>query len=305
MSLLEKASYGYKLCKKFIEKYCQDELVFFDNICEIYEPELNRLMDSPPEKWHFRIPKYKLMGALGFSVSAQVEELVTPKIIQVIFATLFQIERYEKLPMLKDIEEIIGNCAIGLPSSIRLKAIKYFASLIEQDIRKIRAIPEEKVEEEKRYKMYSNDFKAGKPVTENEVEMRELEKNDYILWLDMTKKIAFVNGAKVPFDPLHKRILAYLIKKKGKVATYQELYENFCKSTKDKEKYPQWDESLRSSVYRWLCDIKKRPGINRKEEKITLRDFIINVPNDGYRINTELEECRYCLIEAKHIQPHN
>lgn|GEM_PF-6973721 len=304
MSLLEKASYVYKLCKEFIEKYCQDESVFFDNIWEIYEPELNRLLDSPPEKWHFRISKYKLMGALGLSDSAQIKELVTPKIIQIIFATLFQLERYEKIPMLKDIEETISNCAIGLPSSIRLKAINYFASLIQQDIRKIKAIPKEEFEEEKKHIMYSHDLKAGKPVTENEVELRTLERDDYILWLDMTKKIVFIKGRKIDFDPLHKRILAYLIKKKGGVANYQELYENFCKWVKDKDKYNEWDESLRGTVYRWFSDIKKIIRMNQelsKEEKDRFRDFIMNEPNDGYRINTELEECKYCLIETRHI----
>jgi len=255
---------------------------FIDNVY----PAVLHYPSSPEESAKFKIYSIALtLYASMEDLSALDEEPNHEKAVKIIKAHAERLHVHDSI--IPDIASIL----------LKLFNIKEFKQLRE-------ALPEIKREEKekKKYVMYSHDFKAGEPLTENEVEQRAFERNDYILWLDMTKKVAFVKGVKVDFDPLHKRILAYLIIKKGMVATYQELYEKFCKLAKDK--YYEWDESLRGTVYRWFSDIQKRITMNRKlnnKEKDRFRDFIINEPNDGYRIDTELDECKCCLIETKHI----
>ena len=69
MNLIERV---YESSKKFVKENFRDELMFFDNIWEIYESELRKYQDKLPEKRRLKISRFKLMGALGFSDSSQV-----------------------------------------------------------------------------------------------------------------------------------------------------------------------------------------------------------------------------------------
>lgn len=86
MFLLSRVSQIHDYCKKYIDKYYKHEAVFFDDIWELYEPEIKKWIDKKPGKWRFRIPKIKLVGALGLSDPAQIPDLITTKIIDAINA---------------------------------------------------------------------------------------------------------------------------------------------------------------------------------------------------------------------------
>ena len=294
VSSLKMLKYSQKLSKTFIEKYYRDEIMFFDNIWEIYEPELNRLIEFPFEKWHFKIPKYKLMGALGFSYSAKVEELITPKIIQVIFAALFKLKKLQGVLSEKTVEETIDKCGEDLPGSLRSQTVSYFAPLIQKDLEKIGRIPAIEVEEEKKYVMYSHKNKKGNEITESKyLELIETNKDEYSIWIDEISSIFIIDNKNIEKVGANgKKVLKLLIKGAGRVLSFRELIKNInplLVSPAFLDEKNEWDNYYNKNVYYWLSDL-------RKDTDYKIDDYIKKVRGSGYKLKTE-KEFKFCLID--------
>jgi hypothetical protein len=287
----------YNISKKIVHENFPEELEFFDTIWGVMRDHISQGDESILEDWQNKEYQKRLKKELGFLDEAEVSEINTPKVLALISLVWLRLAKYEGQIQDANIEETIAEYGKSLPEWLRVKTIRLAVPMIKEDLIKIGRFPIIEEEEEKKYVMYSHDNKNGKPISEDELEKRKLERFGYNIWMDVTKKVVFVKNIKVKIkiDPIHWRLLIYLIKKKGETATYKELYESFCKTARDPKKYSAWHKSYSETVYRWFSDIHKKT-------ENALSDFVITIPNEGYKIDTELSDCKYCLIEARHIE---
>jgi hypothetical protein len=192
-------SHIHKLCQEFIEDNYSAEIIYFNEIWELYKPELKKWLNKPPKKWRFRLSKPKRVKYLSMADSAQPIELTTPKVIEVISASFFRVAGFGEHISLEKIEEIINTYGKKLSSELGLKIINYFAPLILEDLEKMKLVPtpikevkkeiemdsrlEPKrdefppkvVEEKKDYWIYSHE-KPSKPHPASKEEVEKLEK---------------------------------------------------------------------------------------------------------------------------------
>lgn len=101
----------HKLSRDFIDKHYKVESIYFDTIWEIYESELRKRINKPPEKWRSKILRHKLMGALGFTDVSQALDLVTPAIITTLSATMIAIRDLGYIPRDEEVHKIIDKYA--------------------------------------------------------------------------------------------------------------------------------------------------------------------------------------------------
>ena len=180
----------HKSIKRFVEDNYGEELIFFDRIWEIYETELKRWLNKPLKKYRFKRGKVKHPKFLSISGPSEALDLTTPKIIEIISASLFQVAGLREHVSLKKIGEIIiQTCGKKLSSDFRLNLVKSFAPIMLEDLEKMKLVPEKEVKEElelehdltkvekepessslteeekKEYKVYSHEFPQGEPVS--------------------------------------------------------------------------------------------------------------------------------------------
>lgn len=277
--------YIHKLSRKFIKECYKEEIIFFDSIWEIYEPELRKWIDKPPEKWHFKIHKIRLARTLGFSDSSQVLDLITPKILEIISASIIQVAKLKGYCSLERIEEIISNCSEKLPSSLRLQTINYFAPLILRDLRRVRIIPEKEVKKE--YEIYT--YLGRDEIMKNEyLQQKEVNKDNYLIWIDEISNKFFIYGdEQTKVDPIQKKALKLIVKNAGYIVRYKEIFESISRIAKRKSY--KWEDSYRENVHRWFSDLHKTT--NNK-----LKRYVINIPKDGYMFEIK-EKPKFCMID--------
>lgn len=216
-----------KSCQKFIDNNYNDEIIFFDDIWEIYEAELKRWLNKPPKKWRFRLPKRKRVKYLSISDSTQAIDLTTPKVIEVISASFFQVAGLGENISLEKIEEIINTYGKKLSSELGLKVINYFAPIMLEDLEKMKLVPKE--EEKKEYVLYSHHYSETLAITKEEYQKQkeelQKEKNDYLIFIDEVEGEFYIYGdsQNVPATP--KEVLKFLIKRAGKEVKYRKLFK--------------------------------------------------------------------------------
>lgn len=99
----------HNLSRDFIDKHYKIESIYFDNIWQIYEPELKKWIKTSPEKWRFKAKKSRLMGAFGFSDPTERPDITAPIIIGVIAATFWHIGTLSSEPTKEAIEKMIED----------------------------------------------------------------------------------------------------------------------------------------------------------------------------------------------------
>lgn len=220
----------HKLSRSFIDRYYKDETVFFDNIWEIYEPELKKWISKHPEKWHFKVKKSRLLGALGFTDPTQIPDLITPKIIDVIS----KIERnimwrlmYSKfIPKIRDIEMIMEKSmdSFELPSDVENNLKSFLFPMCLKDISKIS-------EALKREEIRIEIIKRGKPIEFSKEEVRELKskKEEFDIWIYKTYRSDEKEEILIDKSPAHIRdqslkLLICLLKRTGRLCGYPEIF---------------------------------------------------------------------------------
>lgn len=110
---------------------------------------MKRWLNKPPKKYRFKRGKVKHPKFLSISGPSEALDLTTPKIIEIISSSLFQVAGLREHVSLKKIGEIIiQTCGKKLSSDFRLKLVKNFAPIMLEDLEKMKLIPEKELKEE-------------------------------------------------------------------------------------------------------------------------------------------------------------
>lgn len=304
--------------RQFIESSHSDEMVFFEDIWEIYEEHLEKWINKPPRKWKFRTSKLKIPNFLSVSGGPDTLDLITPKILEVISLSYAQIIALKE-HSLERIQEVISKCVKKLPRDIREETVSYLTPLIQKDSMKVLNIPEEEVkkeiemdsrlkpkkdeippkvvEEKKEYKIYSHEYPfleypEGKKLSRKEFsEEKEKIKNEfgeYIIIIDeISKRIVIDGNSKYKITHKQKMFLKLLIKKADFPVEYKIIIRAISKV--GKKKNYQYDKLDNYIAHRCFTSLHKKT-------KNKVENYIENVEGVGYKLNTE-ENPKYCLIE--------
>ena len=283
------------ICKEIINKEFPEEIEYFDAIWEVMKEFIDKWNENIPEELIFEEYQKGLEKDLGFLDESEISGFNTPKVIALLNLSWLRLTGVKGQIKEEEIGETITKYGKDLPEWLKIKTINLAVPLIKEDLKQIAKMAGEEVEkEEKKYIMYSHENKEGKPITESDyLERRKMKKNDYIIWMDEINKIFRIKNKGYKIGSRSAEVLKYLIRKRGIIADYRELFEEFCDVAKDPEIYlknEDWNKSLNIYAYRWVSDI-------HAETKGKLKGFIIRVRERGYRIADEDEEVKYCLID--------
>jgi len=193
------------------------------------------------------------MGNLIFSGNFDSIGLIVPKIQKILIDSIIRLFGEKDIPSKKGIEKLLNEYGKELPSPLRLQFISFYASLILQDLRKIKSIPEKEgkkefveIKGEKEKILKEKAFvRAWTLKTDNPESGDMLSKEEYDNILRNKHKIPLLikksNGIKTIFikgnirDPsglsynlsgLKYKILEYVMKNKGSGGDLLNMLEN-------------------------------------------------------------------------------
>lgn len=190
----------YSISRKVVEEHLPEEITLFDTIWGVMKEHLAQWEDKIPDSLLSEEYQKGLKKELGFLDEAEVSEINTPRVIALISLAWIRLMEFKGQVHDADIEETIAKYGKSLPEWLRLKTIKLAVPMIKEDLKKTGRIPFLPDEEVKKYVIYSYDAKTGKSISENELEKRELEKQEYIIWMDAAKRVVLVKGKEVKID---------------------------------------------------------------------------------------------------------
>ncbi len=275
--------YIHKSSKKFVNEHYKEEAIFFDNIWEIYEPELRKRINKHPEKWRFKILRHKLMGALGFTDVSQALNIMTPIIVTTLSATIVNIKDLGYIPNNKEIRKILDKNAkaFGAKGILISQMIRYLQDLYE-------VLP--KILEEEKEIIRCKINRRGDIDYLDYEDKEKWDKNEFLIWIDNTKKKSSIyvrEEGKIELSNKAKETFIFLIKKAGRTCRFWEFYVNVLGIPK--EDIPKYkEESLRDRIFQAIKEIRKSEILRKKKLIKTER-------NTGYRAEEELKN--FCIID--------
>lgn len=313
----------HKFSKEFIEKHISSELLYFDDLWEIYEPQLRRWLGRPSKKILLKLPKRRAPKVVGMADDSQKIE-ITPKIVEGVTTSYKELERMgEGLSMEKVEVTLKRNWRRKLPYSVILQAVGLFAPHMFKDLKKTEDLIEsEKAdeyamnfhiekdeptnhEEKKAYKIYSHEKpKKPYPASKEEVEdLRKLsseEKNKrFHIFFDDEKGQIVVKKQIKKFvgeegrEKLRLKKLLYLILiNVGNRISYSKIKFDVMRTPTDKDE----DDASDSAVQQ----LKKRLCEFTKQELFPFIEPSTKVESGakGYLIKEEAKgkKFKYCMI---------
>jgi hypothetical protein len=141
--------YIHNSSKKFVEDNYSDETLFFDEFWKIYELQLKKWTEKQPRRWRLKVPKSKHPKFLSISGGKDALDLVTPKVIEAVSASFFQIAGIKEKVSIDLVEDVISNCGRRLSDELKAQIKDFFAPIIIRDLKMMRGMqPEKEIKEE-------------------------------------------------------------------------------------------------------------------------------------------------------------
>ena len=273
--------------RQFIESSHSDEMVFFEDIWEIYEEHLEKWINKPPRKWKFRTSKLKIPNFLSVSGGPDTLDLITPKILEVISLSYAQIIALKE-HSLERIQEVISKCVKKLPRDIREETVSYLAPLMLKDSKKVLNAPKTNIN--KRYIIYSHlgGEKLSREEYLNRVQELEKNRNDYLLLINEVKREFYIDGDPKVVPNTPKMVLKILIQNVGRTVKYRELYKSVLGIEPGNEKL-KYGKEYRNLVHKWISDFHKKTDD-------LLSEYLKTDYDKGYVLCFG-KDIKYCLID--------
>ena len=217
----------YLLSKKIIKEKYPEELDLFNVVWGAMKDLILTWIDMKPENWPINKSQEAVMSGLGFTDLTGMPDLVAPKIIAVIAATLWHMSSLKSIPKDAELERIIKDYSnfFKLPFSFyRESNLKQFLTLL------CREEAAKYVEKENEKEIRREIFVRGKHVQFNEMKMAELKsrKDEFDIWIcriyiDLEDEI-IIDKTKVVMQDQPLKLLICLLKSSGRLCSYPEVF---------------------------------------------------------------------------------
>jgi hypothetical protein len=330
--------YIHKSIQEFIEDNYNDEMIFFDDIWEIYEDELKKWVGKPPRKWRLKLPKRKLPKVIGMTDGTPSIELFTPTIIETVSASYKDIAKMKENISLERIEKIIKErCGKKLPYSDVLRAVGFFAPYMFRDSEKMRLVPKEEAKKE-----IEMDSRIGEEIyyifKQIDTSHEEDIEYKYIMYTEKDVKddieITLKGGRKLT-EEWHSKLqnlyptltgkfryildfaseIFYFNEKELWTSTDEKTEYNYYKALAVILLYPKENQitfeklyrgvtgtynkaKARGSIHRWFTDLKHLLGVKKKD----LNRLFVSWKGKGYKVVKKDEFNFLFILEEEMVQ---